>query len=99
MNNTSWEGMTYKGSNNVKLEEARVSEQYNIWKRPRNIIETTLRLIEPEMAYHKQNYRFSYLNYEGGSYEIYRTFNRKINLKYDTMTCTMKELSDEPVNT
>ena len=95
--NRPWYGMTYKGHGGVKLEEARVSEQYNIWKRPRNIIETTLKLDSPELGYLKTNYTFNYLKYNDNTKQIYRTFNREIDLKYDTMTCTMKELSD-PVN-
>ena len=97
-NNQPWYGMTYKGVSNVKLEEARVSEQYNIWKRPRSIVTTTLKLVNPENAYLKTNYIFDYLKYENDSLHIYRTLNRKINLKYDTMECTMKELSEEPTN-
>lgn len=98
LNNQTWYGMTYKGQSGVKLEEARVSEQYNMWKRPRNIVETTLKLESPELGYLKTNYTFDYLKYSDDSSQIYRTFNRTIDLKYDTMTCTMTELSDEPTN-
>ena len=98
LNNTPWHGMIYKGTPYVKLEEARVAEHYNIWKRPRSIVETTLRLVEPEKAYLKTNYMFNYLKYDNNQNHIYRALNREIDLKYDTMLCTMKELSDKNTN-
>lgn len=95
-NNDPFYGMNYKdGSTGVKLEEARVSEQYNIWKRPRKIIDTSLKLIDPEKAYIKNNYMFSYLKYPNNQPQIYKILTREIDLKYDAMTCSMKELSDE----
>lgn len=95
LNNTPCNGISYKGSSGVKFEEARVKEQYNIWKRPRNIIETTIKLINPEAAYLKTNYIFDYLKYDNNTYQIYRTLGREIDLKQGTMKCFMKELSDE----
>ena len=97
LNDTPFYGMTYKGTNDVKLEQARVSEHYNIWNRPRSIIETTLKLINPEKAYLKNNYTFNYLKYKGtNTKHIYKTLSRDIDLKYNNMTCTMKELSNIP---
>jgi len=84
-----WTGMSrYKTYNNVKLEEARVNEQYNLWGTPRNITETTLRLMDPEKTYLKTNFLF---NWKQG--EVYRTFTREISLKENTMKCKMKNIS------
>lgn len=101
---TRWYGMNkYEGydaggvdENKIKLEEARVIEQYNFWKRPRNIVETTLKLLSPENAYIKTNYTFDYFKYDNTHYQIYRTFGRTLNLKNNTMLCKMKEISDKP---
>ena len=90
----AWTGMTYKGSTGVKLEEARVEEHYNIWKRPRSIVEISLKLINPESSYIKTNYRFNYLKNSDNTYQIYKILGREIDLKEDTMQCQMKELSD-----
>jgi hypothetical protein len=38
---------------------------------------------------------FSYLKYPNNQPQIYKILTRAIDLKYDTMTCSMKELSDE----
>lgn len=89
-----WTGFTYDGEN-IKLEELRIIEQYNIWKRPRKIIETTIKLQDPEKAYNKNNYTFDYLRYDGEEPQIYRAVTRELNLKLGTDTCVMKELSDE----
>lgn len=94
--NLPWYGMLYKGTSGVKLEEARVAEQYNIWKRPRNMIDTTIKLVDPEKGYLKNNYVFSYLKYNNNTNQVYRILSREIDLKNNTMTCTMKELSDAP---
>ena len=99
-----WYGMNqYEGYNannddekKVKLEEARVYEQYNMWNRPRHIVETTLKLVSPQNAYLKTNYIFDYFKYDATHYHIYRTIARTINLKMNSMTCKMKEFSDEP---
>ena len=91
-----WYGMTYGGQTGVKLEEARVSELFEIWKRPRKIVETTLKLTEPEKAYLKNNYTFNYFKYANNSLHTYRTLARTVDLKLDNMTCTMKEISNEP---
>lgn len=96
LNNQPWYGMTYNNVSGVKLEEARVTEQYNIWKRPRNIIETTIKLSHPEESYHKTNYTFDYLKYDNNNYQIYKTISREIDLKLNKMQCTMKELSEIP---
>ena len=87
MSNTPWYGMTYEGVANVKLEEARVAEQYNMWKKPRNTIELTMKLTEPDKNNYKQNYTFNYVT------GTYRITSREIKLKHDTMKCTMKDLS------
>lgn len=102
LNDEPWYGMTeYNGTtvsegNEIKLEEARVTEQYNIWNRPRKIIETTLRLRDPEKSYYDTNFKFDYLKYNENNYQIYKTISRDINLKNNTMHCTMKELSENP---
>lgn len=98
INNLPWYGMTYKGVNNVKLEEARVSEHYNIWKRPRSIVKTTIKLDEPDLAYLKTNYIFNFLKYNNNTPHIYKALARELDLKFDTMECTMKELSEEPLS-
>lgn len=82
-----WNGMTYANVNNVKLEEARVSEQYNMWKKPRNVIELSMKLEEPDKNNYKKNYTF---NYVSGTYRI---ISRDINLKRGSMKCTMKDYS------
>ena len=93
---TSYRGYTHQNSsqNKVKLEEARVIDQYNFWKRPRNKVETTLKLEDPAKAYLKNNYTFSYFKYKDNTSQVYRIFGRDIDLKMNTMTCTMKEISD-----
>lgn len=95
-NGLPWYGMTYDGHSGVKLEEARVSELFNILSRPRKIVETTLKLVNPEKTYLKNNYTFEYFTYPNNSLQIYRTLARTIDLKLDNMTCTMKEISNEP---
>lgn len=85
--NLPWYGMTYHNVNGVKLEEARVSEQYEIWKKPRNILEVTLKLDNPEKCNYQQNFTFSYLD------GIYKVTEREIDLKLNTMKCTMKDFS------
>ena len=82
-----WYGMTYKGVTGVKLEEARVSEQYAIWNKPRNIFEATLKLAYPEKCYYDQNFTISYLD------GVYKVISREIDLKQNTMECKMKDLS------
>lgn len=97
INDTPFYGISYKGTSGVKLEQARVSEHYNIWNRPRSIVETTLKLVDPEKAYLKTNYTFNYLKYKGtNTKHVYKTLARDIDLKYNRMTCTMKELSNIP---
>ena len=98
-----WTGMmTYEGetardqNHKIKLEACRVTEQYNLWKRPRNLIQTSLTLKDPEKAYDKNNYTFDYLKYNNNSLQIYRTFGRELDLRGNTMTVTMKELSEIP---
>ena len=76
-------GTPYK----VKLEEARVAEQYNIWKKPRNIIELSLKVADPHKCNYKQNFTFNYLD------GVYRTVSREIDLKQNTMSCKMKDFS------
>ena len=83
-----WYGMTYGGVNDVKLEEARVSEQYAIWNKPRNIFEATLKLTSPEKCYIDQNYTIPYFKNQ-----IYKIISREIDLKQNTMTCKMKDFS------
>lgn len=85
--NHPWYGMTYNHVENVKLEEARVSEQYKIWSKPRNIIEMTLRCMEPDKGLLKQNFTFNYVN------GIYKAVSRDIDLKNNTMKCTMKDFT------
>lgn len=94
--NTGWYGMKqYKNviysqsdDNYIKLEEARVSEQYNIWQKPRNIIELTLRIINPERCNDKTNFTFTYL-----PNSVYRILSKEINLKENKMKCKMKDYS------
>ena len=88
VNGNPWTGMTYEGVDNVKLEEARVSEQYTIWGKPRNIFEATLKLTSPEKCYIDQNYTIPY--FKGQTYKI---ISREIDLKQNTMTCKMKDFS------
>lgn len=83
-----YDGHTYSGDENlIKLEEARVKEQYDIWKKPRNILETTLKLRNPELANFDTNFTFDYVT------GTYQTTAREIDLKQNTMTCTMKDFS------
>ena len=88
LDNLPWTGMVYNGIKDVKLEEARVSEQYAIWHKPRNIFEATLKLSYPEKCYYDQNFTISYL--KGG---IYKIISREIDLKQNTMNCKMKDFS------
>ena len=83
-----WTGMTYEGVTGVKLEEARVSEQYAIWNKPRNIFEATLKLTSPEKCYVDQNYTIHYFKNQ-----TYKVISREIDLKQNTMTCKMKDFS------
>lgn len=85
--NTPFYGMTYKNTSNVKLEEARVAEQYNIWGTPRNIIELSLKATELDKHNYKQNYTFNYVD------GTYRIISREINLKNNSMKCVLKDLS------
>ena len=88
VNGNPWTGMVYNGIKDVKLEEARVSEQYAIWNKPRNIFEATLKLTSPEKCYIDQNYTIPY--FKGQTYKI---ISREIDLKQNTMTCKMKDFS------
>ena len=88
VNGKPWTGMTYGGVNGVKLEEARVSEQYAIWNKPRNIFEATLKLTSPEKCYIDQNYTIPYFRNQ-----TYKIISREIDLKQNTMTCKMKDFS------
>lgn len=91
LNNEPWYGMSYGGQSGVKLEEARVKEQYDIWKKPRNLIEVTLKedyftpLSVIDGSYNK--FGFSYLS---GTYVM---TTRDSDLKQNTMTCTFKDMS------
>lgn len=79
------------GDNNyIKLEEARVSEQYNIWKRPRNIIELTMRIMNPEQVNDKTNFTFDFL-----PNDIYRITSKEIDLKLNQMKVKMKDYSEQ----
>lgn len=96
-NNTPWYGMDVypddgqshntPDDDKIKLEEARVIEQYDIWKVPRNIIELSLKIAEPDKCYYKQPYTFNYLD------GTYQTTARDIDLKQNNMTCTMKDFT------
>ena len=88
VNGNPWYGMTYESVDNVKLEEARVSEQYAIWNKPRNIFEATLKLTSPEKCYIDQNYTIPYFKDQ-----TYKIISREIDLKQNTMTCKMKDFS------
>ena len=88
VNNNPWTGMTYETVDGVKLEEARVSEQYAIWNKPRNIFEATLKLTSPGKCYIDQNYTISYFKNQ-----TYKIISREIDLKQNTMTCKMKDFS------
>ena len=88
INGNPWTGMTYEGVDNVKLEEARVSEQYAIWNKPRNIFEATLKLTSPEKCYDDQNYTINYFRNQ-----TYKLISREIDLKQNTMNCKMKDFS------
>ena len=88
VNNNPWTGMTYETVDGVKLEEARVSEQYAIWNKPRNIFEATLKLTSPGKCYIDQNYTIPYFKNQ-----TYKIISREIDLKQNTMTCKMKDFS------
>lgn len=88
VNGKPWTGMRYKEIDGVKLEEARVSEQYAIWNKPRNIFEATLKLSSPEKCYVDQNYTIPYFRNQ-----TYKLISREIDLKQNTMTCKMKDFS------
>ena len=88
VNGNPWTGMVYNGIEDVKLEEARVSEQYAIWSKPRNIFEATLKLTSPEKCYVSQNYTIHYFKNQ-----IYKVISREIDLKQNTMNCKMKDFS------
>lgn len=88
VNGKPWTGMIYNKIDNVKLEEARVSEQYAIWSKPRNIFEATLKLTSPEKCYVDQNYTIPYFRNQ-----TYKVISREIDLKQNTMTCKMKDFS------
>ena len=88
VNGNPWTGMTYEGVTGVKLEEARVSEQYAIWNKPRNIFEATLKLTSPEKCYVDQNYTIPYFKNQ-----TYKVISREIDLKQNTMNCKMKDFS------
>ena len=91
----AWYGMqNYKSyvatgdDDKIKLEEARVSEQYTIWSKPRNLLEVSLKGNHPELGVDKTNYTFDYLN--GGKYRI---INKELDLKTNIMKCTLKDFS------
>ena len=88
VNGNPWTGMTYETVDGVKLEEARVSEQYAIWNKPRNIFEATLKLTSPGKCYIDQNYTIPYFKNQ-----TYKIISREIDLKQNTMTCKMKDFS------
>ena len=88
VNGKPWTGMTYENVEGVKLEEARVSEQYAIWNKPRNIFEATLKLASPGKCYIDQNYTIPYFKDQ-----TYKIISREIDLKQNTMNCKMKDFS------
>jgi hypothetical protein len=95
LDNLPWYGMkSYKDTvysqsdnNYSKLEEARVSEQYAFWSKPRNIIEATVKLINPDLCYIRDNFAFNYLS------GVYKITAREIDLKQGNMKCTFKDFS------
>lgn len=92
--NSRWYGMkSYKDTvyspsdnNYIKLEEARVSEQYEVWKKPRNVIELTMKAMNVGLCNDSTNFEFDYL-----PNSVYRITSKDIDLKLGTMNCKMKD--------
>ena len=76
----------------IKLETKRVNEQYNVWNKPRKVVEATIQLENPEKCKFDTNYVFNYS--QGNLSGTYKVFARDIDLKYDNMKVTLKDMTN-----
>lgn len=93
---TPFYGFDYIDKDNVthegtKLEEARVFEQYQLWKEPREIVEVDVKLSNPSDGILNTNYKFSN-KWQFDNNSIFKCIGREIDLKYDEMKLTLKNM-------
>lgn len=77
---------------NTKLEEARVYEQYNYWKQPKEIVEVSLKLDNPQNIVPKKNYQFNYLKNSDNSLMTFRPIGNEVSLWRNTQKVKMKQI-------